>query len=544
MILGMIQTNRFNAFFERGTNFYIVLLLAMLVRSFPFGFYYFPFSDDFNAYGVYSLYHENLWSNVVIPYVLYGFRPLAGLLDAYVVSRFWPNLAVVLLAITLLQFATIVLLDKVLTRCGIVWGRAAAVFFAFFPTLTESVYWISASARIVTSAFFALLAGYAILKFIHREGRYRLWLAVALCAGLLAQGFYEQGIVFAFVVTFGVLVLHWRAVRPRALFVWPFVNLAIIGTHYVFFREVSQLGPRAQAADNIFAQIPLVADRIFTTFVREQGPTILNTFRWGFGQMFTEYLPLTMLVLLFSALLALFVVFERHEPPLSRRAAGRSALAGLALAGSTLMIFFVLAESWVWVRNFFFTVIGIAVFVELVARVVRSTRLRVTVGKAVAAFLAIFLFFSGFVLEIDSIRRVERYDRQIVAHLIDEVARLRPGDEVDRVWLFGVQWVYGPTINQRITSQVRLDWALDGYYLALTGTRAEQRAWWLRPVMDGQDTDIDFTHDILLGLDLGADGQRPLLRVRELRFEDGALVFADTGEVFGLIDQDGIFTQS
>ena len=523
------------SFFENKTAFYIVLFCAMLVKNFPFGFQYFPFSDDFNAYGVYSLYSGNLWQDVVLRYTLYGFRPLAGLLDAYIISRFWPNLAIVLFVIFVMHFVTIFLLDNLFSQSGIVWGRAAAVFFAFFPTLTESVYWISASARIVTTAFFCVLAAFAMLKFIYREGRHRLWLALALVSGIVAQGFYEQGILFTFVFTLGLLFLHRKALPHKALFAWPFVNLAIIGTHYMIFRDISQLGPRAQVTGDFFGQLPVVADRIVTTFVREQGPTVFNTVHWGIRQLFAEHLPLLLLVVFFSLLLALFVVFDRRGVLGSGRKTVRSLLVGLVLATSTLTIFFVLAESWVWVRNFFYAVIGLAIFVEVAARAIRGTHLGVRIGKGIAAFFAIFICFSGFILEVDSIRLVERYDRQIVTSLMEEVERLEPGDEVNQIWLFGLRWTYTRMINPRITSQIRLDWALDGAYLALSRTPSAERPHWMIPVMDGQDTHIDFDHDSLLGLD-------ETLAVRELRFEDGVLFFADTGVIFGLIDPDGRFS--
>ena len=523
------------SFFENNRNFYIVLFCAMLVRSFPFGFQYFAFSDDFNAYGVYSLYQGNLWLDVVLRYTLYGFRPLAGLLDAYVISRFWDNLAFVLFGITGMQFATIWLLDKVFARSGLIWGRVAAVFFAFFPTLTESAYWISASARIVTTAFFCTLAAFAMLKFIYKEGRYWFWFALALLSGLLAQGFYEQGILFTFVVTLGLLILHRKALPRKALFAWPFVNLAIIGTHYFIFRDVSQLGPRSEMADNLFSQIPLVADRIVTTFIREQSPTIYNTIRWGLGQLFTEHLFLVIWVALFSSLLTLFIIFDKRAILESGRKTLRSLLAGLLLTLSTLVIFFFLAESWVWVRNFFYVIIGLAVFVEIAARAVRHIHIGVTIGKAIAAFCAIFIFFSGFILEVNSIRLVEHYDRQIVSALIKEMERSDSDSEAELVWFFGLKVDYGrQQINPRISSQIRLDWALDGIYLALTQTPSRDRPHWVVPIMHGQETEADFDRDILFGLD--AD-----LAVRALHFEDGFLIFQDSGEAFGLIDPHGIF---
>jgi hypothetical protein len=135
------------SFFENDRNFYIVLLSVILIANFPFGFRYFAFSDDYNAYGVFSLFRENIWTDVMLRFNIYGMRPLAGLTDAYIIAWFWRGgMAFVLLAITAMRFGSIYLLDKIFTKSGIVWGRAAAVFFAVFPALTEAAYWVSASS--------------------------------------------------------------------------------------------------------------------------------------------------------------------------------------------------------------------------------------------------------------------------------------------------------------------------------------------------------------------------------------------------------------
>jgi len=178
------------SFFESKRNFYIVVFIALIAANFPFGFRYFAFSDDYNAYGVFSLFRENIWQDIMAYYAQYGMRPLAGLADAYIIAWFWGSMQFVLLAIVIMRFFTVVLLDKIFERSGVVWGRVAAVFFGFFPALTESSYWINASSRIATSAFLGALAAYAILKFIYNEKSKYAWLTTAIAGGLLAQGFY------------------------------------------------------------------------------------------------------------------------------------------------------------------------------------------------------------------------------------------------------------------------------------------------------------------------------------------------------------------
>ncbi|MCL2408920.1 MAG: hypothetical protein FWC96_04805 [Oscillospiraceae bacterium] len=533
-------------FFESKRNFYIVLFAAMLLKNFPFGFRYFRFADDYIQFRGYFFGYESLWRDVFVHHELYGYRPLAGLTDVFIISRFWDNLAIVLLAIVILHFVTIYLLGKLFERSNIIWGRAAAVFFALYPTLTESAYWISASSRIVTSAFFAVAAAFAIVKFIYKEGRHWIWFTAAMLSGLLAQGFYEQGIVFAFVLTLGVLIIYRKAVKHKILFAWPFANLAVIATHYYIFRNTGLLGRRANVVQqSLFQQIPEIAGRIGRTFVMEQMPTIGNTLRLGIRQLFTEHLVLTIFVAIFALLLSLFIVFEKsgnaeyHGSIGADKRTARSLLAAFILTVCTLMIYFFLANPWIWVRNFFFAVIGLAIFVEIGLRCIRQNKNKLIatglkIGKTAVVFFACFVFFCGFILEVNSLRLVEKYDNIIVSNLVKEVGRLELAEEVEIVWFFGPRWTYARKINPRITSQLRINWALNGHFTVVSDGNRNQR---FIPVMAGGTSNVDFEHDILLGLDSS-------LNVRKLRFDGRYLIFTDTGTIFGSIDieENGRFT--
>ena len=528
---------KFISFFENKRNFYIVLLAAMLLKNFPFGFRYFLFADDYNQYGVYALWKENLWHNVITRYSLYGYRPLAGITDVYFISRLWGNLEFVLLIFVLLHFLTIYLLDSVFERSDITWGRAAAIFFGFFPAMTESAYWISASSRIVTSAFFGASAVFAILEFIYKEGRYRVWLAAAMICGLLAQGFYEQGAIFAFTLMIIILIVHRKAIRNKLIFAWPFINLAIIGAYYYIFRDVGLFSSRAEIAENsFFANIPLMINRIVTVFIKEQGPTVINSLRWGIGRLFAEHLPLAIIVAVFSVLLGFFICFDKLEIYREKeqngfgKKAAYSLLAGIILTICTLSLFFILDGAWVWVRNFFYAIIGLGILVEIAVLLIRINRhkalgLGVKAVKTAFAVIAVFVFFCGFILEVESLRLVEKYDDLIVSNLVAKVERMKLKD-VKTIWLFGTQWSYAAQINPRITSQVRVDWALNGHYTVTSGNRREQ---WIVPVMAGAAAKPDFESDVLLGLDSE-------LNIRELKYDGYNLLFADTGAIFGSID--------
>lgn len=520
-----------NNLLKNKTAFYAVLLLAMLVQTFPFGFRYFPFADDYFALGTFSLLRSNswlnIWQDIVVNFQLFGFRPLAGILEAYFFSAFWPNMAIPLLLITVLRLLTLYLFGEIMEKSGIIWGRGAVVFFAFFPTMTESAYWLSASVRIVTSGFLGVLAAYSMLRFLCDEGKYgrnKPWLPIAFVSGLAAQGFYEQGIIFTFLVTMGVLVLHHKRVPFFALFLWPVANLFVIGVHYFIFRDVGWLGPRAEVELNFIRHFPIILERMARTFFLEQVHTIVNTLRWGLAFLFTEHPALIIVVAALSALLAIFVVYNR-KTYLETRTYVLTVIAAFVLIMGPMSLFFVLPGSWIWVRNFYFSMIGLAVLVGIFAQFGHAV-------KGLVVFVAVFLFFSGYIMEVESIRRAGYYDSLIVGRLVDKLENTEvAGDEV---WLFGMRWNYAPKINPRIASQLWIDWAADIHYGYVHASRhGFSQHYRFIPVMDGQRVYMGFADSLMLGL----DGD---LQVRLLHFDGGDLIFSDSGEVFGSVDSEGV----
>jgi len=524
----MAIKSRTLSFINSNIYFYVVLFVTMLVTNFPFGFRYFPFADDYNQYGVYSLYRTDIWQNVMVRFSNYGMRPLAGLTDAYVIAWFWGQLHWVLLAIVVLRFCTIVLLDNVLKRSNIVWGRAAAVFFAFFPGIAESAYWISASSRIVVSAFFALFAAHAMLNFLYHARWRKCWFALAIISGFLAQGYYEQGIIFSFVIIFGLLIIHRKAISNKLLHIWPFVNLLVIGTHYFFMRNVGHLYTRsALTVGNPFGQAFIIFTRVMQTFYCDHTMTAIHTIRWGAMELAANYTILAIIISLLGIMLACSIAFDKmpecHENKNNFRL---SFIAGIVLFTSTFGIFVVLKNAWIFARNTFFSIIGLGIFVEIAVKSLRFDRYVGTmVLKAVIAFLFTTLFTFSYILEVQSIQRTERNDAFIVSNLVD-VAKSLDITIDDTVWVLGLLQSYEQKINARITSQIIDSWAIKGHFEAVTRNSRSPN---FIPIMSGAAVNFS-DYDFLLGLDEN-------LNVRVLELQNGELFFVDTGETFGIVKE-------
>jgi len=508
--------------------FYAVLFIGMLVMVFPFGLRYYTFSDDWFSLGLLSYYRTNIWQDGVLRYGLHGFRPIAGLLEIYVVSAFWPNVWVVLLGITMLRFATILLLHGIFEKCNVTWGRFAVVFFAFFPTLTEATYWLSASVRVVIGSFLSVLAAYAILKFVNYHSTYEkenplssgkgifhpaVWLAIAFFSGFVANGFYEQGIVFTFVMTMGVLLLNYKKITRKWIFAWPVANLLTIIVHHIIFWDThTWLGNRAGVESNFFAQIPRVLRMIWQTMRNEQVPTFVNTFEWGFAFLLREHLWLIVIVGMLSVALAYCVAVDATK----EFGLKSSVLVGAVLCVSTLSIFFVIADSAMFVRNLYYSLIGLAIFIGIGVQFVRIKAVR-----GMIAALLIFVFACGYIMEVETLRRIERYDSHIITQLVDKL----DNSETESIFLFGTRWTYVPSINPRYASQLRSGWSATAHFRYIywreNGVRTNCV---IQPIHHGEY--MYLSDSPTFGID-------QYMTVRWLYLDGEYLKFVDTGEIFG-----------
>ncbi|MCL1986442.1 MAG: hypothetical protein FWG64_00500 [Firmicutes bacterium] len=540
------MTDAIKSFFSNNKVFYIVIFIIMLVQVFPFGFDYIVIADDWFAYGLLSTYQNDLMHAINL-YSLYGFRPLAWLNDLIIVAPLWPNLAYALLALTIMRFVSIVLLDRILTSCEITWGRIATVFFAFFPTLTEATYWINAATRIVGSSFFAILAIFLLLKYIDksniRQNSIKLqmidtynsysifsripknfYLATTLFFGVIAQGFYEQTIIFSFVLTLGVLLLRRNDIKNKLLYIIPFANLTIIGTYYFLVRNVGYFSDRGSLNLNIFARFSGVTAGIIRTFIYEQVPTVTNTISWGLSLLLNQYTILFVIIAIFAVILAIFTVMQ----PKKRSKSFLSLVVAIILAVCTLSIYFILEDNWVWVRNFYFALIGLAILMELSAKLLLKICPEKITKRIIFAFAVptIFLALSGFTLELVSLRAVEYNDNRIVLGILDKMETWEiSNDSSATILLFNAPSYHQPQINPRISSLASVDWAINAQIRGIIGSREHP---WVLPVEDGSMINLTTTN-FIIALDENFSS-------RQLHFDGEYLLFSDTNEIFGILE--------
>ena len=112
--------------------------------------------------GIYHLRNDDIQGDVISRYRSYNVRPLAFIFDAYVFSWFWDNMYALLVTIIILHVLNLYLIYKICEKMGIYLSAFCLCIFALCPILVESIYWISASTRIVFSLFLCLSSIYLL----------------------------------------------------------------------------------------------------------------------------------------------------------------------------------------------------------------------------------------------------------------------------------------------------------------------------------------------------------------------------------------------
>lgn len=218
---------------------YLLLLAASSLRFLYYGFTYFPQLDDYIQFYKYA--HMGDPAGLIERLGLLAARPLSGLADIFLWSKFWTCPALMLLILAALWAGSAFLFRRVFDRifgCGSLFTAACLLL----PLSFEGTYWFSAATRIVCGMFFAALAMHLFLQHVRNGKKYALPLWV-LCQ-LLAFGFYEPTLALAGA---GILLLMLREIYHGCRRAWwgmlTFANLLIYFA-FTYFHSVGALANR------------------------------------------------------------------------------------------------------------------------------------------------------------------------------------------------------------------------------------------------------------------------------------------------------------
>lgn len=393
---------------------WILILLFMLLRFSFSGFQYYPNLDDNNQYGIYHLRSDDTYHKVIQHYQLYNVRPLAFFVDAYIISSFWNNMYIILVAMIVLHFLTAFLLKKILAEVKIELGPLAIILFTMAPFLSESTYWISASSRIVVSVFFCVLSNYLFLRSFKKDVSKTKGIVLKILFvvfNLLSVCYYEQTVVFNFIFSIWLL---WKVKRYRYWTV-PILSTALIGSYYLYFSMHGGIQERGQITKvSFFDNVITCLQKIGEKFFYEQGIMLQNGFQRGMEIIQTNWLSILFLVCL---VIFFFFLFRMQYHNKTKEKSWKQVLEKILIALVCIMApfipFFILEDPVIANRNFYISYIGIAILVEtlvsLLLGLIQKKHIQTLLETVLVSGLVAFSVIVN-TAEVDNYKKVYEFD--------------------------------------------------------------------------------------------------------------------------------------
>lgn len=456
---------------QMSITFWVILLAAMLTKYTYYGIRYFPVFDDNNMYGVFS-YKSPFF--VLDHYKMYTTRPIAAFLDAFVYSRLWGNMFILLFIMILLHFLCCVLTWKIFEMNNLKFGIFACIFLGMLPYGMEATYWIAASSRIVVGLFFSLLSMYILMLYIHspknanKKIDYKYLIAFFI-TNLVSFGFYEQIIVLCF---FGCLILctaNFKRISNKLILLVPFINLIAILTFYGYFSSVGNMATRGQIVKRNFIEHTLA---VFSK--------IRDHLQYGQIHMYKQGLfkGIRLLIddkaVLFAILaitISLFVVHicknEKYDTSLKTNSI--KLVLGIFLIIIPFAPFFLLETVWMASRNSFLSFLGLALVSEAIINIIlRGKYLAILRGIIAGVFVLFFIIINT--ARISEYRATYNTDNLIISEFVDNLNKIDGSfNENSTVIIFNTEKTYIDPTGPNIWSCTGNYWAFMGALKARTG---------------------------------------------------------------------------
>lgn len=225
--------------FFTGKNLFFAAFLALCIfRCSYLRFSYIPYLDDYVQYRLYPSI-ENPVKNIFFGGAgTLTTRPLAGLLDFYVISRFWDRLGIMFFALSAAYAASGIVFFRAFEELGIPLTPIFLCVYALAPINSEGIFWISASSRLAPPLLFAALACLYTAK---------KRLIPAAIFTFVSVWFYEQAaaLSLAAVTIFALLGRQKNgtafATKSIAAAVFAFL---VLGAYYIIFGKSGNNGHR------------------------------------------------------------------------------------------------------------------------------------------------------------------------------------------------------------------------------------------------------------------------------------------------------------
>ena len=419
---------------------FFVLFGLIFIRYCYYGFEYYYQLDDYIQYHNYTANGEGFFS-LVKNVGLLSSRPLAGIFDFFLWSRFYGNMILAVGLISAMYAASAVLLHKVFSK-HFGTGYLFFVVFVLMPLGFEGAYWVSASSRIVVGLFFAALSFFYFDEWCDKSTKRSLVLFAVF--QFLAFCLYEQIILLSGALTLILMLINAReSGRKRAL--WGFFML-INALLYLAITKLMPTGVYGQRAaiflpwqENYREQVltPLLG-QLKTAFLSGTAATWGKGLIRGFKIIISQPNILYVLVIIVLCAALYYLTKKTRRESISFFA---ELFAGIFLAIAPLMLFFVLKAPWLGLRNTLSSFCGLALIADaLFDLVLGRLKFGKTAEAAVASLLAILCCVAS-VSELHDYRETTIADTQIASAAAVAFENTDFGED-DEIWLLNVNASY------------------------------------------------------------------------------------------------------
>lgn len=442
---------------------FLILFGLVFVRYCYYGFIYWQQLDDYIQYHNYVAFNPDL-SVLIDKLGLLSSRPLAGLADLYVWSRFYNCMIVALALISAMYAASAVFFHRVFSK-HFGTGFLFFVIYALLPLGFEGTYWISASSRIVVGLFFASMSLLFFDKYCD-EGR-PLNLVLFAVSQLAAFCFYEQIVLLSGAATLIIMICYRREHGRRPL--WGLLMFASAAIYLVITKLAAQgvYGSRTELFlpwhDNWWQDCVLPAgNQITKVFSTGMIATVGRGLKRGFMLLISEPNIIYCIIILALSAAMFFVVKSVKRQGFRFWA---EFLSGLFLAVTPLALFFILRNPWFGVRNAVASFLGLALMLDALFELVFAMFDKRNIVRAALVSFACLLFCVASISELHDYRTTTLADGQIAQAAADKI--MADGWEEGRtIWLLNVDASYAENSNfyfhEHGYGVTASDWALTG----------------------------------------------------------------------------------
>lgn len=417
--------NMYNKYITQIT--FVTAFSAIFIRYVYYGFKYYYQLDDYIQYHNFATSLD--YCKLIIKEGFLAARPLAGITDLYVWSKFYSVMILCVLLISVM-YAVSAMLFLSLFRRLFGTGIFFITVYTLLPLGFEGTYWMSASSRIVTGLFFSSLAILIFQKICdsHKLRYIPIWMLIQL----ISFCYYEQVLVFSFTLTIIILFIKLRSEfinKEKRRSLWGLLSFINIIIYFSFTNIFAVKGMFTARMELIFPTtlyyfkvfFPDITRQIGAAFIKGGLLTFVKGFYRGVQLILNDFNWIYLLavsVIVFSYFILSKKTYIDNKSKISVSEYITPITTGILLAIAPVTPFFILGNPWFSLRSTVCSLVGIALITDTLLRLIFKNK-KIAVQTVTASFVLVCCISS--VSEIHDYKATYEYDRLMMNVLTDQI---------------------------------------------------------------------------------------------------------------------------